>query len=157
MKSVQFDENNLDNIQEIAKALFEDENDPRSRTYKRILIRPKINWLKPVLWLAVPVLFIVLFSIAADMAKSGFLFKSIIIVAVLLGYLILTAKKSVIFAVEVYQHYAPDSLRKKCRFEPSCSDYMILSIKKYGLFMGVFNGIKRLKRCDINHGGYDYP
>ncbi|NLZ46061.1 MAG: membrane protein insertion efficiency factor YidD [Clostridiales bacterium] len=52
---------------------------------------------------------------------------------------------------------APESLRKQCRFKPSCSEYMILSIEKFGLLKGIIKGICRLKRCNINGGGFDFP
>ena len=47
-------------------------------------------------------------------------------------------------------------VRQRCVFTPTCSDYMILSIKKFGVIRGVIKGIKRLKRCE---GDYreDYP
>ncbi|RLC32976.1 membrane protein insertion efficiency factor YidD [Candidatus Shapirobacteria bacterium] len=45
-----------------------------------------------------------------------------------------------------------------CRFEPSCSNYMIQAIKKYGPMKGVFKGICRLFRCHpFCKGGYDPP
>lgn len=34
-----------------------------------------------------------------------------------------------------------------CRFEPSCSNYMIEALEKYGAIKGGFLGIKRLLRC----------
>ena len=45
----------------------------------------------------------------------------------------------------------------KCRFEPSCSQYMILSLQKYGLWKGLAKGIDRLKRCRAKDGGFDEP
>jgi putative membrane protein insertion efficiency factor len=45
-----------------------------------------------------------------------------------------------------------------CRFEPSCSTYMLLAIKKYGLFYGILKGIWRICRCNpYCRGGYDPP
>ena len=44
--------------------------------------------------------------------------------------LMLTIKKNVIDLVLIYQKYAPEKLRKSCLYEPSCSEYMILAIKK---------------------------
>ena len=42
-----------------------------------------------------------------------------------------------------------------CIYSPSCSTYMLESIKEFGL-KGVFFGIKRLFRCTPHHeGGYD--
>ncbi|MEW6041256.1 MAG: membrane protein insertion efficiency factor YidD [Elusimicrobiota bacterium] len=43
-----------------------------------------------------------------------------------------------------------------CRFSPSCSDYAIASLKKYGLFKGGFFAALRLIRCNpFVRGGYD--
>ena len=45
-----------------------------------------------------------------------------------------------------------------CRFEPSCSRYMIGALRKYGLIKGLWKGIRRLLRCHPwNPGGYDPP
>lgn len=72
-------------------------------------------------------------------------------------YLLLIMKRAIIWLIHVYQHYAPDRVRLKCVFEPSCSEYMLLSIKKYGTFVGVFKGCLRLLRCHPPNGGKDYP
>ncbi len=72
-------------------------------------------------------------------------------------YICLILKKTLIWLVHVYQHYAPDEIRLKCVFEPSCSEYMILSIKKYGAIFGVIKGIIRLLRCHPPNGGCDMP
>ena len=66
-------------------------------------------------------------------------------------------KRAIIWLIHVYQHYAPDRIRLKCVFEQSCSEYMLLSIKKYGTFVGVFKGCLRLLRCHPPNGGKDYP
>ncbi len=43
-----------------------------------------------------------------------------------------------------------------CKFYPSCSDYMMQAIEKYGCFKGIYLGIKRLLRCHpFAKGGYD--
>ncbi len=49
------------------------------------------------------------------------------------------------------------SLHDRCRFEPTCSEYMRLSIEKYGTFPGIWKGIKRIRRCRYPNGGTDYP
>lgn len=66
-------------------------------------------------------------------------------------------KRALIWLIHFYQHYAPNRIRLKCVFEPSCSEYMILSIKKYGTIKGTLNGIVRLFRCHPPNGGKDYP
>ena len=73
----------------------------------------------------------------------------------ILSYFIL--KRFVIGAVLLYKAIAPMSLRDSCRFEPTCSTYMIMAIKKYGLFRGLYKGIKRILRCKPPNGGIDYP
>tara|TARA_B100001057_G_scaffold446262_1_gene484662 strand:- start:1455 stop:1688 length:234 start_codon:yes stop_codon:yes gene_type:complete len=35
-----------------------------------------------------------------------------------------------------------------CNFEPSCSDYAILSLKKYNIFFAIRLILKRLKKCN---------
>lgn len=63
-----------------------------------------------------------------------------------------------IAAVRFYQRGISPLLGPRCRFSPSCSEYMILAIKKYGLFSGVARGTWRILRCNpFNHGGYDPP
>jgi len=66
-------------------------------------------------------------------------------------------KKIVIFFIRLYQKTAPDRIRNSCRFEPSCSEFMILSLQKYGTRKGLINGLNRLKRCKKPNGGIDYP
>lgn len=66
-------------------------------------------------------------------------------------------KAFLIGLVLVYKAFAPMSIREQCRFIPSCSTYMILSIKKYGIFIGVPKGIHRIFRCRPPNGGIDYP
>lgn len=43
-----------------------------------------------------------------------------------------------------------------CRFKPTCSDYAILAIEKYGFWKGGLKACWRIIRCNPwNHGGYD--
>ena len=59
--------------------------------------------------------------------------------------------------VLAYKAFSPDSLRGCCRFQPTCSTFMIMAIKKYGLIIGVIKGIKRIIRCRPPNGGKDLP
>ena len=157
MHSVQFNEEQLGDIQQLLQSCFEDENDPRSNSYQRILSRPKINWFHLLLWIAVPltvVLTVCFAPIKLFGSRKYVLFLAAVLIIV---FELCTVKKAAIFVVKVYQRLAPDSIRMKCRFEPSCSEYMILSIEKFGVIKGVFKGISRLKRCNIDGGGFDYP
>lgn len=60
--------------------------------------------------------------------------------------------------VTLYQWTISPLLGPACRFEPSCSRYMIEALRKYGFFIGSWQGIKRVCRCHPWHpGGYDPP
>ena len=43
-----------------------------------------------------------------------------------------------------------------CKFYPSCSEYTMQAIDKYGVFKGIGLGFKRIMKCNIfSKGGYD--
>ena len=47
-------------------------------------------------------------------------------------------------------------LPSACRFYPTCSEYMLEAIRRYGVPKGLWLGLKRLGRCHPFHeGGYD--
>ena len=47
-------------------------------------------------------------------------------------------------------------LPKTCIFYPTCSTYMIKSIKEFGVFKGLYLGTKRIIRCRPgSRGGFD--
>ena len=55
-----------------------------------------------------------------------------------------------------YKRFLSPLLPPMCRFEPTCSVYMMQAIKKYGALRGVWLGIRRLSRCHVfNPGGWD--
>jgi uncharacterized protein len=58
----------------------------------------------------------------------------------------------------VYQRTFSPLFGNACRFEPSCSRYMVGSLRKYGLFRGLARGLRRVSRCHPwDPGGYDPP
>ena len=66
--------------------------------------------------------------------------------------------KFLIACVRFYQNWISPSLPKMCRFEPSCSQYFIEAVQKYGPLKGTLKGIWRILRCNPwNPGGYDPP
>jgi uncharacterized protein len=61
-----------------------------------------------------------------------------------------------IFLVKVYQRTLSRVLPAACRFYPSCSEYGVQALQKYGVFKGSWLAIKRIARCHpLNPGGYD--
>jgi len=60
--------------------------------------------------------------------------------------------------VRLYQVSLGLFLGGRCRFEPSCSNYFIQAVEKYGPLRGAWKGICRIGRCHPFHpGGYDPP
>lgn len=56
----------------------------------------------------------------------------------------------------MYQVILSPILGKNCKFLPTCSQYMIEAIVKFGVFKGIKLGIKRFMRCNpMAKGGYD--
>ncbi|MEO5907495.1 MAG: membrane protein insertion efficiency factor YidD [Saprospiraceae bacterium] len=50
--------------------------------------------------------------------------------------------------IKLYQWTLSPILGANCRFVPSCSQYMIDAIEEWGLFKGLWLGIKRITRCN---------
>jgi putative component of membrane protein insertase Oxa1/YidC/SpoIIIJ protein YidD len=81
---------------------------------------------------------------------------SVVFWPLLIFYTLLRIKRILLWLILVYQRFAPKHIRDACALTPSCSEYMILAIEKYGVFAGVAKGASRLKRCK-GEEGEDYP
>jgi hypothetical protein len=58
----------------------------------------------------------------------------------------------------LYQWLLSPLFGRHCRFQPTCSEYFIESVRKYGAARGAWRGILRICRCHPWHpGGYDPP
>jgi hypothetical protein len=65
---------------------------------------------------------------------------------------------ALIAAARVYQWTLSPLFGRQCRFEPTCSAYFILAVRKYGAVRGAWLGMRRIGRCHPwNTGGYDPP
>ena len=65
---------------------------------------------------------------------------------------------TVIGAVKCYQWLVSPWLGPRCRYQPTCSQYLILAVQKYGMLGGCWKGMKRISRCHPwRPGGYDPP
>ena len=60
--------------------------------------------------------------------------------------------------VKVYQYTLSPLVGHWCRFQPTCSNYFILSVKKHGALRGSIRGLWRICRCNpFCKGGFDPP
>ncbi len=64
---------------------------------------------------------------------------------------------AMIAAVKFYQAAISPLLAPACRFEPSCSQYFIDAVKKYGAWHGAGKGLWRICRCHPWSEGGDDP
>lgn len=65
-------------------------------------------------------------------------------------------KKFLIFIIKIYRRYISPMKPPSCRFYPTCSQYAIEAIEKYGAIRGSFMALKRILRCHPFHpGGHD--
>jgi putative membrane protein insertion efficiency factor len=62
-------------------------------------------------------------------------------------------KLTLIFLIRGYKATLSPLLGTHCRFYPTCSDYMVQAIEKYGTARGFWLGMKRLARCHPFHSG----
>ncbi len=159
MKEFIFNENDIIDLEKVAEELFinTDIHDPSSIYYERHLERPRINWFSILLHISIVVFTFIMFLCFFMQKEIGLAPSILISFSIIILYIIFSLKRILICLVRIYQRFAPSSLRMKCRFEPSCSQYMILALEKYGAFKGLKLGIKRLTRCKVGNGGYDYP
>lgn len=64
--------------------------------------------------------------------------------------------KVLIWAIRGYQRLISPLLPRQCRFYPTCSEYSVMALQKYGLAKGGILALKRILKCHPFHpGGYD--
>ncbi len=66
-------------------------------------------------------------------------------------------KRLCMLIIRFYQKAVSPTLGTgKCRFIPTCSEYALEALEKYGFWKGSYLAIKRLLRCHpLCKGGYD--
>lgn len=65
-------------------------------------------------------------------------------------------KKLFIFTIMIYRNFISPLKAPCCRFVPTCSEYALEAITKYGAYKGGIMALKRICRCHpFAKGGYD--
>ena len=52
-----------------------------------------------------------------------------------------------ILLIKVYQSFISPFIGSNCRFNPTCSNYAIESLKKHGLILGTYYSLRRISKC----------
>ena len=65
-------------------------------------------------------------------------------------------RRMIIGAIRGYQLVVSPWLPPACRYEPSCSEYALTAVRRFGVTRGVWLGVRRLLRCHpLGSCGYD--
>ena len=65
-------------------------------------------------------------------------------------------KRVFLFLIDVYRRYISPLKSPCCRYIPTCSEYAMTAIERYGAMRGGWLALKRILRCHPFHeGGYD--
>jgi uncharacterized protein len=65
-------------------------------------------------------------------------------------------KTPALWLLRGYQWWISPLLGPRCRFQPTCSNYAMQAIERFGVFKGAYLAARRLLRCHPFHpGGYD--
>ena len=61
-----------------------------------------------------------------------------------------------IYLIKFYRFFISPMLGSNCRHSPTCSEYGLIALKKYGVFKGVYLTTRRVLKCNsLFKGGYD--
>lgn len=61
------------------------------------------------------------------------------------------------FPVRLYQILLSPLLGKNCRYQPTCSHYMLQAVDEWGISKGTWLGLRRISRCHPWGGTGDDP
>ena len=55
--------------------------------------------------------------------------------------------KLLINFIKIYRFFSPFFYKGTCRFDPTCTDYTIQSVSKFGPIIGIYKSAIRLSKC----------
>ena len=65
-------------------------------------------------------------------------------------------KGLVIGPVRAYQRWISPAIPRRCKYHPTCSEYAVQAVQRYGILRGTVLAAWRILRCNpFSHGGYD--
>lgn len=67
------------------------------------------------------------------------------------------ARSLAVAPVRAYQRFISPALPRRCKYHPTCSQYAVDAIRRYGILRGLVLSAWRLLRCNPwSHGGVDF-
>lgn len=65
-------------------------------------------------------------------------------------------KKLILILIQFYREWISPLKPPSCRFIPTCSEYAMIAVEKYGAARGLILALKRILKCHPFHeGGFD--
>ncbi len=64
-----------------------------------------------------------------------------------LAYALRLVRRVFILPVRLYQRIISPILPPACRYTPTCSEYTVQAVERYGVVVGSLKGMRRLLRC----------
>jgi putative membrane protein insertion efficiency factor len=65
-------------------------------------------------------------------------------------------KKGLILLVKIYKKAISPYMIRSCRFSPTCSEYAVEALDRFGSLKGLALAARRVVRCNpFSRGGYD--
>lgn len=133
----------------------------RKYVMNRPLYRPDITFFKAAIIVGLGIMGILLLAFTGYFVFSllGFFFNKAIYFSVFfLASFMIFSRFLAILAVRLYQHYASEDTRRRCLLKPTCSEYAVIVLKKYGFFIGCIKIWIRLNyKCRGNVYYIDEP
>lgn len=143
----------------------------------REILRPNLNLLKALKNFSLAIGLILLFSLVLykilisfsvfsylptelqkEQQENPKFFFFLFSFSLMLIVFVLFLRKILIGIVKLYQHYASEDVRRRCLFKPTCSEYTILVLQKYGVILGLYKAYIRIfKKCRGNIYRIDFP
>lgn len=120
------------------------------------VIRPQIQVIKIIAGIITSICTSMTLALLINNHLASISTLNIFIILVLASALF-NLKEVVVLAIIFYQRFAPNKIRNRCIFIPTCSSYTILVLEKYGVIVGLIKAISRMTRCRYPNGGEDYP
>ena len=71
-------------------------------------------------------------------------------------WLFLVPKRVLLLLIRFYRGAISPMFPSCCRFTPTCSQYALQAVEKYGALKGGYLALRRILRCHpVHKGGYD--